>query len=708
MANWTKKADMFVIDIGHSMAEVGVDRTENNLDWSLKFVWNKIGRKILSARATDELGVIAFRTIGTDVPIKEDKRAGYEHISVLSPIQKYELFLMEKQKLNCTRPSMRMLQYLQEELQVSLVNNEGDAISAICIAIQLIEDYCKQKKYDRKIYLVTDGKGPADPDDWDLINQRLQGNQIELVICGVDFDDPEYGVKEEDKPSVKRVNEEIYRRICRISAGTFITVNELVDGLEDPDVEVTRSTSTYSGNLTIGNPDDPESLSIAINRYLATRVQAAPTTQSYSAELRAPLTDSVDEDLKTHKVEQHRIYRIPAAGPNEPDEEIDKDDVHKGFKYGKSIVPISQEEESLLQYPCKKGYEIIGFVSEDQVLVAILDFATDHLVSEIFIHVQHPIHISRKNQCASSGYYALARLVKKDDQSPTLVVLCPFLTEGVACLVEAEAPFAEDCRHYKFASLDRVKNIKGEILSQHPHIPNQQQLDAMSDYVDSLDLSKGTESEIQLFRCENNYNPVLGNIRRAILHRAIHRDDTLPELPRIVQSLFQMPADVVERSAEALGRLKIASNVKKVPPKSKKRKMEQVQGNKPLSGLDVEETLSKGAEIKRDRQETREIGYEDPAGDFQRMLENSGQFDRASAQLKVVLPSLVETSFSSSNYDKVIEALKVFRERAIEEKKGHEFEGFLREFERDIGSGKLGGDREALGRVIREQQESQE
>jgi len=167
MANWTKKADIFVIDIGHSMAEVGVGRTENNLEWSLKFVWNKIGRKILSARATDELGVIAFRTNGNDVPIKEDKRAGYEHISVLSPIQK---------------PSMRMLQYLQEELQVSSVNNEGDAISAICIAIQLIEDYCKQKKYDRKIYLVTDGKGPADPDDWDLINQRLQGNHIELVI----------------------------------------------------------------------------------------------------------------------------------------------------------------------------------------------------------------------------------------------------------------------------------------------------------------------------------------------------------------------------------------------------------------------------------------------------------------------------------------------------------------------------------------------
>lgn len=91
------------------------------------------------------------------------------------------------------------------------------AISAIVIAIQMITKYTKKLKYKRKIVLVTDGRGllDADPDGIAEISKKIKADEMELVVLymspflvqgllltidrGVDFDDPDYGFKEEDK-----------------------------------------------------------------------------------------------------------------------------------------------------------------------------------------------------------------------------------------------------------------------------------------------------------------------------------------------------------------------------------------------------------------------------------------------------------------------------------------------------------------------------
>lgn len=96
------------------------------------------------------------------------------------------------------------------------------AISAIVIAIQMITKHCKKLKYKRKIVLVTDGRGPMDADDSSQITEKIKSDGMELVVMyvldrdferwqltassGVDFDDPDYGFKEEDKDPEKVFN----------------------------------------------------------------------------------------------------------------------------------------------------------------------------------------------------------------------------------------------------------------------------------------------------------------------------------------------------------------------------------------------------------------------------------------------------------------------------------------------------------------------
>lgn len=56
-------------------------------------------------------------------------------------------------------------------------------------------------------------------------------------------------------------------------------------------------------------------------------------------------------------------------------------------------------------------------------------------------------------------------------------------------------PFADDVRKYTFASLDNLVSRKGEVITEHPYIPTKEQLDAMDNFVDSMDLMEAGEKD---------------------------------------------------------------------------------------------------------------------------------------------------------------------------------------------------------------------
>lgn len=56
------------------------------------------------------------------------------------------------------------------------------AISALVVAIHMIETVTKKLAYTRKIILVTNGNGSVDADGLDAITQKCKEDGIELVI----------------------------------------------------------------------------------------------------------------------------------------------------------------------------------------------------------------------------------------------------------------------------------------------------------------------------------------------------------------------------------------------------------------------------------------------------------------------------------------------------------------------------------------------
>lgn len=84
--------------------------------------------------------------------------------------------------------------------------------------------------------------------------------------------------------------------------------------------------------------------------------------------------------------------------------------------------------------------------------------------------------------------YAVARLVTKEAKPPLIVLLAPSIEPDYECLIEVQLPFAEDVRSYRFPPLDRVVTVSGKVVTEHRNLPNDALKDAMSKYVDKMEL----------------------------------------------------------------------------------------------------------------------------------------------------------------------------------------------------------------------------
>ena len=161
-----KEAIVFIVDLGSTMASCNSGRSESDLDWSMRFVWDKISHIVSLSRKGLCVSVLGLRTDDTNNSMGDDP--GYQHISVLREMGPMDM------------GSMRDLQGKIQPGEETM----GDAISAVALAIQTITDYTKKLKYSRQIYLVTDGLGPIDVDDEDSkqIAAQLNGSGISLTV----------------------------------------------------------------------------------------------------------------------------------------------------------------------------------------------------------------------------------------------------------------------------------------------------------------------------------------------------------------------------------------------------------------------------------------------------------------------------------------------------------------------------------------------
>ncbi|KAI5859390.1 SPOC domain-like protein [Durotheca rogersii] len=684
-----KEATIYIVDLGSSMGECHNGRTESDLDWSMRYVWDKITTTVAASRKTWNVGVVGLRTDDTDNPLQEDE--SYGHISILQELGPMNL---------------ESFRSLQGRIQPSDAEY-GDCISAVVVAVEMIEGFTRKLKYKRKIILVTDGEAPIDPDDFDEIAAKIKDCGIELVVLGVDFDDAEFGFREEGKSSLKRKNEGLLQELTEKCDGLFGTIAEAIAELEAPRLKPVRPYKTYDGELTLGNPGEhKDAMSINVERYFKThKVTIPPASRVFLETATRPSQAAGDEAMKgvettdaLSAVKNARTYKVndPSAPGGKRDVEFES--LAKGYEYGRTAVHISESDYNITKIEMAKSFTILGFIHQEkyQPFLAMgescVTIAQRHNDAAA-LKLSSLIHSLQELET-----YAVARIVLKEGKDPVLLLLAPHIEPEFECLYDIPLPFAEDVRKYQFPALDKVITVSGTVKhDNHRLLPDKGLLEAMDDYVDAMDISAWEKDQegnrgLEYAAVEDVFCPPLHRINQVVRHRAIYPSQPLPPVAPILLKYSHPPEDLVVKVKARLEDLVEAANVKKVPPRAKGR-VEKANKPKPISGLDVDALLGQ-PQNKRKR-----IDSKNAIPEFKQMVEYASEeveIEDAAKQMGDIVCQLITDSFGDSGYDQAIENLGVFRDTMVKWEMPALYNSFLKNLKKRLLSGELGGDRREL------------
>lgn len=126
---------------------------------------------------------------------------------------------------------------------------------------------------------------------------------------------------------------------------------------------------SFKGFLSLGDASKYETaLRIPVERYFRTYVAKPPSASSFAvrsggqeaADTGAGQSTSGGEALTT--IRASRTYQINDESAPGGKVDVERDDLAKGYEYGRTAVHISQTDENITTLETFAGLEMIGFV----------------------------------------------------------------------------------------------------------------------------------------------------------------------------------------------------------------------------------------------------------------------------------------------------------------------------------------------------------
>lgn len=477
----------------------------------------------------------------------------------------------------------------------------------------MIREYCRHLKYIKNIYVLTNGRFARSHDtaeDVTAIRSEMEKSNIQFKVLGVDFDDPETGIVEEDKDEDKRHNELVLKDLSTDLPGAiFANAEEAIESLQLPSIRKVRPIKTFTGKLTLGDVSTYENvISINIEAFPCTRVATAPTAVAYAVAAKPAASQATQQQatedsesssqLKRQGLQEvKRITEYYVKDETEPDGkiEIEPKDVQTGYRFGSEIVVLSEEEASVLHISNEPAsMMIVGFVAEKSLPRYLSMSNTDFVVaakgdSESSMGLSSLIHalFLEKSAC-------IVRVVQRDNKDVQMCALTPMIEANLETLILTRLPFAQDVRHYRFPPLGevRVRDKDGEgykILKEHPTmIPTQEMQDAMDQLVDDMDLmeadmEEGTDTGYEYACPDQIYNPLIHRIKHVIKYCALtDNTEVIPEPLPILKKYSVPPVSLVEAAAGTIAKLEDLMATKRVETKEERK--ERVTREKEIKG----------------------------------------------------------------------------------------------------------------------------
>lgn len=163
--------------------------------------------------------------------------------------------------------------------------------------------------------------------------------------------------------------------------GVFGTLQQAVEELGIPRLKATRPVPSYKGFLTLGHAElFPEATCrIEVDRYPRTMIRRPAAASRFvqvfkehqsnqsSATLLHETGDPDSAAMNMHDtdlalVRNARTYQVLDEEAPGGKRDVDRDDLAKGYEYGRTAVHISESDENVTKLETQAGLEIVGFI----------------------------------------------------------------------------------------------------------------------------------------------------------------------------------------------------------------------------------------------------------------------------------------------------------------------------------------------------------
>lgn len=478
--------------------------------------------------------------------------------------------------------------------------DDGDLGSAIQAAVDMIDEQCRHLKYKRNIIVISNGTGYVDfnPEKINAMTERMKSRDMVLKVLFVERNNGSEGLEsewmDEDSKQLQENNRYQLTQLCDTLGEPSICASyeEAIYSLSIPRQKLVRPIKTFKGLLRLGNAEKfgvDRTLNISVEVYPCVRKALPPSSSACSQ----------DEDGNLRAVKFVRDYFID--NPEEPDgkQEVDRENLSDGYKYGREIVTFNEEEKTMLRGTATEaGIEIIGFVSAKNVPRWCYLSHTDFVIAP-YDHRQDAMALSAMiHSLYETESFGIARYVPKNDSDIQVVLLAPYFDVDFEALVISQLPFKEDYRSFRFPSLLNVVNKTGEPLAEgrqkRSRYPSDQMNRAMEAYITKMDLMHADNDE-EYMPNDEVFNPVIHRIQQTIKECALSNDtENLTPLMPILKKYKRPKEDMLNDCDAEIDLMRELFEIRKVERKQIKRDA-AVNNNNMVAEqteLDLEDLLS--------------------------------------------------------------------------------------------------------------------
>nr|XP_058950192.1 X-ray repair cross-complementing protein 5-like [Pocillopora verrucosa] len=663
-----KDAVVIILDVGPSMCQA-LPGHSTSLEISVKAV-NMIVQRKMFANTKDEFALVLFGTEGTSNQLNESD-GEYENITVARRLG---------------LPDLELLRFIHD--QITPGNVETDFIDAIVVGVDLLREQTVGKKCEKKIYLFTDLGSPFGNDQLETITEGLKSLQVHLTLIGPDlYDDedertcatdgsgPSTSVPDRRKERTPQqvAGENCMRQMLEALDGETYSFSHVLPMLSFFQTRSIKQTTVFRGPLEIGSQ-----LKINVYGYNRVREEKLPPWKKLSA------VSQMSPNPDTMEVQMQRSYHLI----DEDDTEVDKENVAQGYRYGKTLVPLTKIDKESMKLSTERCLSLLCFTSNENV--QRYQYVGDNVIA--FVPQPGDQHAAVALSALINGMYelntvAIVRYCRVKNAPPKLGFLAPHIKQDYECLLFTALPFLEDLRQFAFAPLDANKKWE----------PSGEQQDAVDNLITAMDLTDAQRDEdgqaTEALKCSRTFNPARQRVFQCIQHRALNPDDpSLPDLDPVIASYLEPSTEFKARCAPECMKIKDMFRLEKIEKKKEytaehifKPIVDKPNGEPSTSRTNAfDETDFSMASLARGP--ITKVGTVDPVGDFRTLItrRDEDRFDEAAKQMRECIVQLVLDAFGDQFYSKALQCVNVLREEAIKAGESLMFNTFLQELKEKI------------------------